>query len=198
MLSPHFSIGQNLLKEILRKDKYCKATFRKVLRQVLVNVMNIHTQTFRDSLHFALKFVKNFETIWSWKIRSFRFISKLRFLKRNLTRLLLDFLNNFPKRFYWNYTVSSFKTNSIFNFSIGLLRKSWEFKLNIAKTLLYFLPKKYPQKQEFSQIQVWVASLFSFQFEELLRSCLVLGQIWASAFRNLFAYKKRVLEYFLT
>ena len=31
------------------------------------------------------------------------------FLKRNLTRLLLDFLNNFPKRFYSNYTFFSLK-----------------------------------------------------------------------------------------
>ena len=31
------------------------------------------------------------------------------FLKRNLIRLLLDFLNNFPKRFYSNYTFFSLK-----------------------------------------------------------------------------------------
>ena len=69
----------------------------------MVNVMSLHTRTFRDSLHFALKFVKNFETILSWKIRSFSFIWKLWFLRQNLARLLLDFLNNFPKRFYSNY-----------------------------------------------------------------------------------------------
>ena len=34
------------------------------------------------------------------------------FLKRNLTRLLLDFLNDFPKRFYSNYTFFSLKPTS--------------------------------------------------------------------------------------
>ena len=52
-----------------------------------------------------------------------------------MTRLLLDFLNNFPKRLYSNYTFFFFKTNSVFNFSLGLPRNICEFKLKAAKLL---------------------------------------------------------------
>ena len=52
-----------------------------------------------------------------------------------MTRLLLDFLNNFPKRLYSNYTFFFFKTNSVFNFSLGLPRNICEFKLKTAKLL---------------------------------------------------------------
>ena len=45
------------------------------------------------------------------------------FLKRNLIRLLLDFLNNFPKRFYSNYTFFSVKPTPFLISASGYQRK---------------------------------------------------------------------------
>ena len=117
---------------------------------MLVNVIHLCTRTFRDSLHFAPKLVKNLDYL-ILKNRKLQIHFKIKVSEKGVwPGYCWIFLNNFPKRFYSNCTFFFFfKTNSIFNFSLMLPSKICEFKLKVAKKLLHILPKKTYKNRNF-------------------------------------------------
>ena len=73
-------------------SKIYKGTFRKVLKQVLVNVMNLHTRTFLRIIAFCPQICEELRDHLILKNKKPQFHSKIKVLKEEFDKTIIGFL----------------------------------------------------------------------------------------------------------